>query len=139
MGILDKFKAQNPAVTTTTTVDAPVSTVVQQQPVLRLRENKSFPWRRFAISIMGIFIILFVWRWSVNHLYTLPDKSIGVFGSITNNAMYAITFLVAYFVTGQAYFTNWSNVSASSVVTEVKSYLESKKEEKKPKAKKNGS
>jgi hypothetical protein len=53
-----------------------------------------------------------------------------VFGSITNNTIYVIAFLVAYFVTGQAYFTNWSNISTSTLISEVRSYIESKKADK---------
>lgn len=126
MGILDKLRASAPAVTTTTTAVAGPS--VASSPI-RIRENKGFPWRRFLICIVGIVILLFVWRWSVNHLYTLPPTSIAVFGSITTSTLYAITFIVAYFITGQVYFTNWSNVTTSNIAAEVKAYFESKKKD----------
>jgi len=89
--------------------------------------NDYFPWRRFCIVLVGIVIELFVWRWAVNHLYALPTTSVGVFGSITTSTQYVIAFLVAYFVTGQVAFTNWSNVTTSTIATEIKSYLETKK------------
>jgi hypothetical protein len=126
---MDVFKAQQPAATATATVVAPPA-VPDPPAVLRLREGKNFPWRRLGISLMGIVIIIFIWRWSINHLYTLPVTSIAVFGSITNNTIYVIAFLVAYFVTGQAYFTNWSNISTSTLISEVRSYIESKKADK---------
>lgn len=130
------MKAPAPAVTTTTT-----TAVAGQQvsnPVRVFRRNDYFPWRRFSICVVGIFILMFNWRWSIGHLYVLPPSSVAVFGSITNGTTYAITFIVAYFITGQVYFTNWSMTSASNIAAEVKSYFESKKKdgEDKPKGKK---
>jgi hypothetical protein len=74
-------------------------------------------------------IELFVWRWAINHLYTLPPTSVAVFGSLTIATQYVIGFLVAYFVTGQAYFTNWSNVTTSAITaaSEVKGLFDSRK------------
>ena len=132
MGLLDRLQASvqgdgGPSVTTTTTATAPSTATVTSQPKLRLKKDNAFPWRRFVISVVGIFMILFVWRWSIFHLYTLPPTSIAVYGSITISTLYAITFIVAFFITGQAYFTNWSNASVSNIASEVKSYFESKK------------
>src|SRR5437016_1148046 len=95
-------------------------------PVKRIR-NDYFPWRRLFIILVGIAIELSVWRWAVNHLYTLPVTSVSVFGSLTTSLMYTIAFLVAYFVTGQAYFTNWTNTTIANISTEVKSYIETKR------------
>src|SRR5947208_12287944 len=95
-------------------------------PIKRIR-NDYFPWRRLFIILVGIAIELSVWRWAVNHLYALPVTSVSVFGSLTTSLMYTIAFLVAYFVTGQAYFTNWTNTTIANISTEVKSYIETKK------------
>ena len=131
MGLMDRFAAKDedsPTVTTTATTTA--TTTSSPTNTIKLHKDNAFPWRRFVISLTGISMILFVWRWSINHLYTLPATSIAVYGSITISALYAITFIVAFFITGQTYFTNWQNVSSSSIMSYIQNYMDSKKKSK---------
>jgi hypothetical protein len=81
-----------------------------------------FPWQRFTVSILGIGVILFEWRWATNHLYSLPVTSISGFTSITTNAMYTIAVLVVFFVTGQVVW-NWANQTTSNIIQEAQSYF----------------
>lgn len=74
-----------------------------------------------ALSLLGIAIIFFLWRWSTNHLYTLPEHSIAAFSGITTNALYTIAAIVIFMVTGKLIY-DWKN--ASTVVTEVKQVVQ---------------
>lgn len=77
-------------------------------------ERKRVPWQRLALSLIGITIIIFLWRWATFHLYTLPPTSIVAFTSITVSTMYSVAFLVAFFVTGQAWTASWTNATSAS-------------------------
>ena len=82
-----------------------------------------FPWQRITLSLIGIVIILFEWRWAVNHLYALSAQQAPVivaFQSITNNSMYVIAALVVFFVTGRLVY-EWKNATISNIVQEAQS------------------
>jgi len=83
------------------------------------------PWQRLALSVLGIGIMFFEWRWAINHLYSLPVTSISAFATITTNTEYAVAALVIFFVTGQIFY-NWANQSTSNIIQEAKSYFEKK-------------
>ncbi len=73
------------------------------------------PWQRFALSLLGILIIVFLWRWSVLHLYSLPVTSITAFTSITTNCMYSVAVIVIFMITGKLVW-DWKNSTVSEVV-----------------------
>jgi len=87
-----------------------------KQPTADTDLSAHFPWRRFTLSLIGIFFIFLMWRWSTNHLYSLPEYALPTFSSITTNSMYALSALVIWFVTGQLIY-NWQN-STSTVIQE---------------------
>lgn len=58
-------------------------------------------WQRLLLSLMGILTIEVSWRWAVAHLYTLPERSIAGFVSITTNSFYVIGAIVIFMVTGR--------------------------------------
>jgi hypothetical protein len=68
-------------------------------------------WRRVILSLFGISLISLHWRWAVNHIYSLTalhdDAAIVAFTSITQSAMYAISAMVVFLVTGLTFFS-WS-------------------------------
>jgi hypothetical protein len=80
-------------------------------------QMKRVPWQRLSLSLLGIVIMVALWRWSVNHLYTLPPTSIAAFTSITTNCYYAVAVLVVFFVSGQLVWS-WINSTSSSVIQE---------------------
>ena len=131
MGLSDIIKSK--LETTTTTVADSVTTSTPAQPAdpapkpLKLHKDDSFPWRRFGIALVGIAMVLFVWRWGVNHLYTLPPAALPIYGTMTVATQYSITFIVAFFIFGQAYFTNWSNISTSTITAAIQQIIESRK------------
>ncbi len=73
-------------------------------------------WRRVFISIFGILIILFVWRWSIGHLYTLPQYAIAAFTSLTVSVFYTISVVVVFLVTGLTFFSWSQSTSIQSTV-----------------------
>lgn len=76
------------------------------------------PWQRMLVSMLGVLIIMGVWRLAVMHLYSLPSaESITAFTSITNNCLYTIAALVVFFVTNKLVF-DWKNSTVSQVVQE---------------------
>lgn len=76
--------------------------------------NPHKSWRRLTLSVLGIAIVAANWRWAVAHLYTLPEHSIAVFASITNNAAYVIGAIVIFMVTGTLVY-DWRNRTMSSI------------------------
>lgn len=91
-------------------------------------------WQRLGLSLMGIGIVVGMWRWAVNHLYVLPDHSIVAFTSITNNSMYVVAALVIFFVTGKLIY-DWKNTTAttlsdaaSHITQDIKSQIDAKTE-----------
>jgi 5-methylcytosine-specific restriction endonuclease McrA len=84
-------------------------------------------WRHLTLSLLGIIIILIMWRWSVGHLYMLPAHSIAAFTSITTNAFYTISAILIFLITGHLLY-NWSNATtaATTVASEVKESCERK-------------
>ncbi len=86
-------------------------------------------WRRVFISIFGILIILFVWRWSIGHLYTLPQYAIAAFTSLTVSVFYTISVVVVFLVTGLTFFS-WSQ--STSIQSTVQSLVEHLKHKDKP-------
>lgn len=79
------------------------------------KAKDSVLWQRLVLSVLGIGIVVGMWRWATFHLYTLPEHSITSFTSITNNTLYTIASLVLFFVTGKIFF-DWKNQTASTVV-----------------------
>lgn len=86
-------------------------------------------WRRVAISVFGILIIVWIWRWSVAHLYTLPEHSIAAFSSITASAFYTISVVVVFLVTGLTFFSWTQSTSVAASVTDALHNMMKKKEE----------
>lgn len=66
------------------------------------------PWQRMTLSLLGVLILLMVWRWAVCHLYTLPEAALAPFVSITTNIIYGITAIIVFMVTGRLVY-EWSN------------------------------
>jgi hypothetical protein len=87
---------------------------------------KRTPWQRLTLSLFGILIVLAVWRWSVGHLYTLPEAALSSFTAITTNAMYVISAIVIFMVTGRLVY-EWSNRTES--IQNTVSQVEHSKEE----------
>ena len=81
---------------------------------------KRTPWQRMTLSLLGIIIIVLCWRWSVCHLYTLPEAALAGFVSLTTNSFYVIGSIVIFMVTGRLVY-EWSNRTeqVSNVVSEV--------------------
>jgi hypothetical protein len=76
------------------------------------------PWQRLALSILGIAICLFEWRWATEHLYSLPAGAIAAFTTITVNSLYVVGALVVFFVTGRLVY-EWKATTANQLVTQV--------------------
>lgn len=72
------------------------------------------PWQRMALSLIGILIIAGMWKWSVNHLYSLDPAAFSAFVSLTTNASYVIGAIVIFMVTGRLVY-EWKNQTVSSV------------------------
>ena len=81
------------------------------------------PWQRLTLSLLGIIIVVLCWRWAVCHLYTLPESSLPVFGSLTTNAFYVIGSIVIFMVTGRLVY-EWANRTSSQFVGEAQSLTE---------------
>ncbi len=73
------------------------------------------------LSVFGILIIVVMWRWSINHLYTLPQYAIAAFTSLTTSAFYTISVVVVFLVTGLTFFS-WSQ--SSNIQTTVQSLVD---------------
>lgn len=78
------------------------------------------PWQRICLSLLGIMVVMFQWRWATNHLYSLPAASVVSFTSITNNSMYVIGALVVFFVTGKVFY-DWKMNTVQTITQEVRS------------------
>jgi len=96
------------------------STVVENQPPT-LKPGISpdrIPWQRLTLSLTGIAIVMFEWRWATNHLYSLPVTSIASFTTITVNSLYVVGALVVFFVTGRLVY-EWKATTANDLLTRV--------------------
>lgn len=93
--------------------------------VVKNGNGSHFPWQRLALSLLGISILVAIWRWATWHLYSLPEHSISAFASLTNNTVYAIAALVIFFVTGRLVY-EWKNQTTSEVVQKAEQYFEKK-------------
>jgi hypothetical protein len=82
--------------------------------------------QRLIVSLVGIALIQASWRWSVAHLYTLPDVALAGFVTITTNAMYVTGAIVVFMVTGRMVY-DWK--MGTSQVQEVVSSVARVKEE----------
>ncbi len=54
------------------------------------------------MSLLGVLIMVSVWRWSVGHLYTLSPDALWPFVSITEATVYSVAAIVSVMVTGKA-------------------------------------
>lgn len=84
-------------------------------------------WQRMVLSVFGVLIIQFTWRWAVAHLYTLPPHTIAAFVTLTTNTMYTISAIVVFMVTGKLVY-DWRNTTeavanVASTVTEQISHV----------------
>lgn len=107
-----------------------INVKTDEKPVkpVKLSKNKDrFPWQRLSLSLLGIVILVGMWRWATYHLYSLPDHSIAAFTSLTNNTVYAIAALVIFFVTGRLVY-EWKNQTVASVVEQGQHLFEHKEE-----------
>lgn len=104
-------------------VAKPSPTTPTTTTVTTLPTSVQIPWQRITVSIAGIVVIMFQWRWATNHLYTLPVTSITAFTSITNNSLYTIAVLVVFFVTGKVFF-DWKNATVSQVIQQAQNVTE---------------
>jgi hypothetical protein len=102
-------------------------TVQLVTPPTTLPTSVQIPWQRIALSVVGISVVMFTWRWATFHLYTLPVTSITAFTSITNNTLYTVAVLVVFFVTGKVFF-DWKNSTVSQVVQEAQNITEERTE-----------
>lgn len=84
--------------------------------------NQRTPWQRLTISFVGILIVVFLWRWATNHLYSLPITSIAAFTSITTNTMYVVGALVVFFVTGKLIY-DWKNTTTAEVINKFEAVI----------------
>lgn len=78
--------------------------------------------RRVVISVFGLVILIFIWRWSIGHLYSLPSpEAIAAFTSITQSTLYTVSVIVVFLVTGLTFFS-WTQ--SSNIQTTVQSLVE---------------
>lgn len=77
--------------------------------------------QRFLISLIGIILVQISWRWSVAHLYTLPQEALAGFVSITTNTLYITGAIVIFMVTGRLVY-DWK--MGTSQIQEVASRVE---------------
>jgi hypothetical protein len=77
--------------------------------------------QRFLISLIGIILIQISWRWSVEHLYSLPPEALAGFVSITTNTLYITGAIVIFMVTGRLVY-DWK--VGTSQIQEVASRVE---------------
>lgn len=85
-----------------------------------MSDKRKAPWTRICLSVGGILVILAVWRWATQHLYTLPEASLAGYVSITNNCFYTVSAIVIFCVSGKMLW-DYKNQAASvvSVASEV--------------------
>ncbi len=57
--------------------------------------------QRLIVSLVGIGLIQASWRWSICHLYTLPEVALAGFVTITTNTLYVTGAIVIFLVTGR--------------------------------------
>lgn len=78
-------------------------------------------WQRLLLSILGIITIQASWRWSIAHLYSMPEPAIAGFVSITTNSFYVIGAIVIFMVTGRLVY-EWK--MGTSQIQQVASHVE---------------
>lgn len=108
-----------------------VKTDAPQKPVGPPKSGQvksAVTWQRIAVSMLGIAVLLGIWRWSVFHLYSLPPESLSSFTTITVNNQYAIMALVIFFVTGKLIYD--LKVDTVSTIVTRGEHLFEKREEK---------
>lgn len=103
--------------TTTTTVPTPPKAT---DPIVKVPVKVHRTWRRVAISVFGLVILVINWRWAVAHLYTLPERSIAAFASLTQALFYTVSVIVVFLVTGLTFFS-WT--ASSSIATTIAQQL----------------
>ena len=91
--------------------------------------------QRFLISLIGIILIQISWRWSVEHLYSLPPEALAGFVSITTNTLYITGAIVIFMVTGRLVY-DWK--VGTSQIQEVASRVEEIRENLTQNAKESG-
>ena len=74
-------------------------------------------WHRVTLSLVGVVIIASMWRWSVDHLYSLPPETFASFTSLTTHSQYVIGAIVIFMVTGRLIY-EWKLGSMTESVTE---------------------
>ena len=82
--------------------------------------------QRLLISLIGIILIQISWRWSIEHLYSLPHEALAGFVSITTNTLYITGAIVIWLVTGKFVY-DWK--MGTSQIQEVVSKANNIKEE----------
>lgn len=80
------------------------------------------------LSLLGIAIVAGIWQWATWHLYSLPSESIAAFTSITTNALYSISAIVIFMVTGRLVY-EWKNQTVQSTVETAEHVFENRKED----------
>ena len=80
---------------------------------------KKKSWQRMALSLAGVLILAGMWRWSVYHLYTLPEHSIAAFVSLTTNDSYVIGAIVIFMVTGRLVYEWKHSTTAETIIHSV--------------------
>ncbi len=88
----------------------------------------AFPYQRLTLSILGISILVIMWRWATFHLYSIPEHSITAFTSVTNHTVYSISAIVVFMITGKLVW-DWKNQTVSQVVQEAQEISENYKGE----------
>lgn len=74
-------------------------------------------WHRVTLSLVGIVIIASMWRWSVDHLYSLPPETFSAFTSLTTHSQYVIGAIVIFMVTGRLIY-EWKLGSTTEAISE---------------------
>jgi hypothetical protein len=82
--------------------------------------------QRLLISLIGIILIQISWRWSIEHLYSLPHEALAGFVSITTNTLYITGAIVIWLVTGKFVY-DWK--MGTSQIQDIASKAETIKEE----------
>jgi hypothetical protein len=100
------FKSQNQTLVVPTPGD---------QTAITVPTSSGVPWQRILVSLFGIAIIFFQWRWATENLYTLQPYALPAFTSITVNSQYVVAALAIFFVTGKLVY-DWKNSTVSQVI-----------------------
>lgn len=80
------------------------------------------PWQRLTLSLVGISILVMLWHWATNHLYSLPVTAISAFTTITINTLYVVGALVIFFVTGKLVY-DWKNQTTTDLVNRLETTI----------------